>query len=139
MILNAFEFEARLKQLTASLVSGLNQDCVECKRCASCARSTFCLDSERLVGCHYCARSTNCTDCSHCDNCTRLVGCHHCSFSENCTSSSYVVRSSALANCNYCFGCVGLSGKDFYILNERYERQDYFEITNRLSRELKLR
>jgi hypothetical protein len=33
---------------------------------------------------------------------------------------------------------VGLSGRDFHILNERYERRDYFAITSRLSRELRI-
>jgi len=43
-----------------------------------------------------------------------------------------------LVNCSYCFGCVGLSGKDFYVLNEPYERRDYFALTERLAKELKL-
>jgi hypothetical protein len=49
-----------------------------------------------------------------------------------------LVRSIALSNCSYCFGCVGLTGRDFYILNERYERRDYFALTEHLTRELKL-
>jgi hypothetical protein len=67
-----------------------------------------------------------------------MVGCTHCVQSEDCTSSSYLVRCLALSNCSYCFGCVGLSNKDFHILNERYARQDYFEITTELARALRL-
>ncbi len=136
--INGFEFEARYKQLSTTLSAGKNQDCVECRHCVSCARSTFCKDSERLVGCHYCAHSNNCTDCAHCDHCSRLVSCNHCLLSEDCTSSSYLVRCVALSNCSYCFGCVGLSGKDFHILNQPFERQEYFKITARLRRELRL-
>jgi hypothetical protein len=44
----------------------------------------------------------------------------------------------ALAGCTYCFGCVGLSGVDFRILNEPYERDEYFAITQRLARELRI-
>jgi hypothetical protein len=58
--------------------------------------------------------------------------------SHDCTSSDYLVRCAAMSNCSYCFGCVGLSGKDFHILNEPYERQDYFRITAELTRQLRL-
>lgn len=136
--LTAPEFEARFRQLERSLEAGGNEACIECRSCTSCARSTFCLDSQRLVGCHYCARSKNCTDCSHCDSCQRLVGCHHCVSSSDCTASSYLIKCQALSNCTYCFGCVGLSGKDFHILNQKYERREYFEVSARLSRELRL-
>jgi hypothetical protein len=49
-----------------------------------------------------------------------------------------VVRSNGLSNCVYCFGCVGLSGREFHILNKPYSRKDYFEITARLSRDLRI-
>ena len=65
-----------------------------------------------------------------------MVACHHCIECESCTRSSYLVRSVAVSDSTYCFGCVGLSGKDFHILNEPYDRTTYFEITRRLSREL---
>lgn len=136
--LSAGEFEQRYHALATSLTAGDNQDCVECRQCRACARSTFCRHSERLVGCHYCNECDNCTDCSHCRGSSRLVGCHHCVLSQDCTSSSYLIRCEALSNCNYCFGCVGLSGKDFHILNEPYNRQDYFELTRRLRSELRL-
>jgi hypothetical protein len=44
----------------------------------------------------------------------------------------------AMSRCTYCFGCVGLSNKDFHILNKQYSRQEYFAITKRLARELGL-
>ena len=52
--------------------------------------------------------------------------------------SSYLVRCVALSDCNYAFGCVGISRKDFHILNEPFERTLYFETTRRLMRELGL-
>jgi len=36
-------------------------------------------------------------------------------------------------DCTYCFGCVGLVKKEFQILNVRYSRKDYFEITAELT------
>ena len=58
--------------------------------------------------------------------------------SERCLSSAYLVRSSGCTGCNYCFGCVGLSRRDFHILNEPYDRATYFELTSRLARELRI-
>jgi hypothetical protein len=43
-----------------------------------------------------------------------------------------------LSDCNYCFGCVGLSNKDFHILNVSFPRKEYFDITARLRKELGL-
>ena len=40
--------------------------------------------------------------------------------------------------CTYCFGCVGLSKKDFHILNEPYERQEYFAKVSELRRALRI-
>jgi len=48
------------------------------------------------------------------------------------------VRSVGCSGCTYCFGCVGLSRRDFYILNEPYDRAAYFETTARLVRDLRL-
>jgi hypothetical protein len=58
--------------------------------------------------------------------------------SEGCSSSSYVVRCVGLVGCTYCFGCVGLSNKDFHILNQPYSRKEYFALTSRLTKELRL-
>jgi hypothetical protein len=136
--MDAAQFERELADLLGSLKSGANEACVECSDCSSCIRSTFCRNSQQLVGCHYCVKCSHCTDCSHCHASTRLVGCHHCVASNDCTSSRYVVRSSGLSNCVYCFGCVGLSGREFHILNRPHSRKDYFEITGRLTEALRL-
>jgi hypothetical protein len=58
--------------------------------------------------------------------------------SENCTSSAYVFLSQNLSDCNYCLGCVGLSKKDFYVLNVAFPRTEYFKIYGRLRKELGL-
>lgn len=135
--LGVLTFEARFRELVSSIGSSTRNDrCVECAGCRACVDSTFCRDSERLCRCHYCVRSSLCTDCSHCRGCRSLVACHHCIDTESSVRSSYLVRSVAMTDCTYCFGCVGLSGKDFHLLNEPYGRSEYFELTRRLSREL---
>jgi hypothetical protein len=48
------------------------------------------------------------------------------------------VRSTGCNGCAYGFGCVGLSRRDFHILNRPYDRQTYFAIVTRLARELRI-
>ena len=75
-----------------------------------------------LAGCHVHSRG--------------LLGCQHCVECEACSQCSYLVRCHSLTGCQYCFGCVGLSDRDFCVLNQQYERQAYFALVERLSREL---
>jgi hypothetical protein len=42
-------------------------------------------------------------------------------------------------DCTYCFGCVGLGKKDYCILNEQYDRDEYYKITGELKRALGIR
>ena len=137
--LTARTFETRLRKLVAGFGREReNESCIACERCVACDSCTFCSDSERLIRCNFCVRCLHSSDSLHCRDSRGLNNCQHCIQCENCSASSYLVRSIALSNCSYCFGCVGLAGRDFHILNERYERRDYFELLNHLSRELKL-
>ena len=135
---DAAEFNKRFEQLATAAKAAANEACVECQGYTACSRSTFCRESDHLTGCHYCVRARFCTDCSHCRESVRLLACHHCIESEECTACRYVTRSRNLSNCSYCFGCVGLSGKDFHILNEPYSRKEYFELVDHLTRVLRV-
>ena len=135
--LSTTAFEAKYRELVASLGSRKdNEGCVECIACRSCTQCTFCRDSERMVRCHYCVRCALCIDSSHCRSSKSLTGCNHCNEAEACTQSSYLVLCVAMSQCTYCFGCAGLSGKDFHILNEPYGRTEYFAMLKRLSSQL---
>ena len=135
--LSGHEFEKRYRALVVGLAKDRrNESCVECERCTACRGCTFCKDSERLVRCHFCVRCVTCTESLHCRGSKGLIGCQHCLDCESCSQSSYLVRCVALTACQYCFGCVGLSGRDFHVLNEPYDRKAYFQLTERLTREL---
>jgi len=137
--LSVSQFERRYRDLLSTLAHERDNDaCIECVGCAACAGSTFCSDSERLVRCHYCIRCSMCTDCSHCRLSRSLFSCQHCIDCENCASSSYLLRCVALTDCSYCFGCVGLSRRDFHVLNEPCDQAEYFRLTRRLAQELGL-
>jgi hypothetical protein len=113
-----------------------NVRCVECSACVRCSDSTFCKGSRDLVRCNYCVDSESSVDCNHCFGSHRLVACTHCSASERCSRCAYLDHCSDCDDCRYCFGCVGLSGREFHILNQRYERSEYFKLTAQLKREL---
>ncbi|HLV22334.1 MAG TPA: hypothetical protein VKZ49_15685 [Polyangiaceae bacterium] len=137
--LSARQFERSFQQLIAEAGAiTANRGCIECKDCKGCTDCTFCRDSERLVRCHYCVSCVACSDCSHCRSSTHLLNCQHCVLAENCSNSAYLIRCIGLTGCSYCFGCVGLHGKDFHLLNQPLERSEYFAQVQRLSRELGL-
>jgi hypothetical protein len=66
------------------------------------------------------------------------LACQHCVESERCVASAYLVQSIGCTRCTYLFGCVGLSERDFCILNEPYDRASYFALASRLAKELRV-
>ena len=137
--MNRSEFEAALRNLLANAgVAGGNLSCLACEQCQGCSECTFCHSSRGLARCHYCTGCTDCTDCAHCVRSSGCLGCQHCVEAERCIGSAYLVRSVGCNGCNYCFGCVGLSRRDFHVLNQPYDRASYFELTARLERELRI-
>lgn len=134
------EFEAAFRKLLA----GHGKDaamtgCIACDRCEGATDSTFCVDCKQIARCHYCRSCSGCTECSHCTGSKDCLACQHCTDCERCAQSAYLVKSIGCNGCNYCFGCVGLSRRDFHVLNEPYERDEYFALTARLQRELGIR
>jgi len=113
-----------------------NPGCVSCERCRHCTGSMFCKECE---GCYRCTHCVHCKDSSHLTHCEGCDNCHgsaYCTRCQNCTGSSYLVLCRSCADCTYCFGCVGLSKKDFQILNVQYTKTEYFRIVKSLRAEL---
>jgi hypothetical protein len=136
-VLNKSEFESAFRRLvSAHGTSRANSGCIACDRCTGAVDSTFCVACTKVARGHYCRQSQDCSDCSHCAGCRDCLGCAHCQASERCSQGAYLERCVGCTRCNYCFGCVGLSGKDFHILNEPYDRETYFATIARLRREL---
>lgn len=131
------EFENAYRKLVSAHGSlSVNTGCIACEQCTGAVDSTFCVECTKVARCHYCRASEACSDCSHCTGCHDCLSCAHCQVSERCSQSAYLERCAGCSRCSYCFGCVGLSGKDFHILNEPYARDMYFENVKRLRREL---
>jgi hypothetical protein len=135
--MNAAEFERAFRELLRSQQSSDdNTGCVSIENCIRCRDCTFCKGSIDLLRCHYCFDSERCVDCTHCRLSQDLFGCTHMTGCSRCSRSAYLERCVDCRDCNYCFGCVGLSGRDFHILNEPYDRSAYFKLTAELSRSL---
>lgn len=134
---NRSEFESAFRKLvSAHGTDTVSSGCIGCDKCTGAVDSTFCVDCKQIARCHYCKQCDECTECSHCERSRGCLSCAHCHDADRCAQSAYLERCASCTRCNYCFGCVGLSGKDFHILNEPYERQAYFETVKRLRREL---
>lgn len=133
------DFEAALRKLVSDAArSTANAGSLECERCERCEGCTFCVDCKGLARCHYCEGCDDCTDSTNCSSSRGCIACQRCVACERCIGSAYLVRSIGCNGCSYCFGCVGLWRRDFFILNEPYDRTTYFELTSRLARELEL-
>ncbi len=133
------EFEAALKALLAGAREAKeNTGCIACERCTSSVDCTFCEGSERLVRSHYCKASADLIDCSHCTRCKDCLRSNQCIDSVKCIGSAFLVRCESCVDCTHCFGCVGLRGKEFHVLNQRYDKGAYFALTAQLRKELGL-
>lgn len=130
------EFDAAWRELQRANTRGTNTDCIRCERCTACTASTFCVDAKNLVRCHYCVQSERLVACTHCRSSQDLFGCTHCTACLRCQNSSYLTRCEDCTDCSYCFGCIGLSGKDFHILNVPYDRAAYFKRVSELTEAL---
>ena len=134
------DFEKRFRMLVAEHASATgNVGCIACDDCDRCSDSTFLVGCKNVARSHYCRDCVDSSECSHCTGCSACLGCSHCEACERCASSAYLVRCVGLSGCTYCFGCVGLAKKDFHILNEPYERQEYFEKVSELRRAFGMR
>lgn len=76
-------------------------------------------DSSLCYECCYLTYSYNCNFATKCDRCV------DCEFCEECYE------------CKNCFGCTYLKGKQFYILNEKYEKEEYLKKVEEVKKALK--
>lgn len=127
------EFERALAELTrAHGASSENPGSYRSEECVRCYGCMFTTGSVECFKCTYCSDCTRCSDCTHCARCD---GCHNSSYlrdSTNCLKSSYLTMSRDCYECVFCFGCAGLVGKEFHILNRPFPRKTYFKMVAEL-------
>jgi len=116
------EFRAAQRQVRAL------DDNFRCEACEGCRRCRFCTACARCDDCTYCERCDNCARCTRCRAC---VGCRDSTQLERCDAcerSQHLVLCLACVDCSHCIACVGLSGEEFCVLNQRLSRQDFFKV-----------
>jgi len=131
--LDAREFEKAFAALKAGYQGAAdNPQGYELKDCRYCSSCMFCVSCE---SCYRCTHCKGCVQCSNCTHCTDCEGCHqsaYCTKSRRCVGSKYLEHCDSCADCTYCFACVGLSKKDFHILNQQYDKKTYFDLVAKL-------
>ncbi len=100
------------------------------KNCYLVFNTSFAEDSAYSNAINY---SNNCIDDSHLQNCELcyesfwLNQCSRVYFSSQCENCINIYFSKNLVGCSNCFGCNNLVNKKYYILNQPYSKEDYFE------------
>ena len=128
-----------------------NVDCYFSYQCELCCECTDCVQRYNCTftqDCLYCERPIkglkDMVDCAFCfdhsENCyeivsgVKLVNSHFCYFTWFSTDLEYC---EFVFNSRDCFGCVGLNHKAYHILNQPYERDEYFKKKAEIITEMK--
>ncbi len=98
-----------------------------CEGCVDCVACRFCTACERCTNCTYCDACSDSADCTQSRECVACADCSQSNLSGYCEKSSYLTLCLDCDNCVQCFGCVGLSGAEFHILNKPFKRGAYFK------------
>ncbi|PRQ02772.1 hypothetical protein ENSA5_21250 [Enhygromyxa salina] len=99
-----------------------------CEDCRACNHCRFCVGCDSCEDCTYCEE---CIDCVGATQSKRCVGCRkisYCDDSRDCTNSRYLTLCVACTDCVHCLACVGIAGGEFYVLNEKRTRKEYFAL-----------
>lgn len=84
-----------------------NMYCYNAEGSSDCVDCLFVWDSELLYQCVQCSKCYQCFYCSHSDNCSESI------FLDDCIG------------CKNCFMCANLRNKQYYILNQKYTKEEY--------------
>lgn len=102
----------------------------------NCKNTYWAFDSKYLEDCYYdyhCDESKDLWDCSHLgwsEQCYEIMSggnLNNCMFCYGCWQSSDLMYCDLVYNSRDCFMCVGLNHGRFCILNEEYEKEEYFK------------
>lgn len=109
---------------------------LRCEQCLDCNRCRFCVRCVRCDDCGNCEQCEDCVRCTRTKAARRCVGCNDVELSDSCEDSQYLLLCLACVRCEQCFACVGLQGESYCVLNKRYSRKDYFQVTQALKKKL---
>lgn len=103
-------------------------ECEDCTNHVRTARAKDCLDTVNVAieseMCHMSA--------SVCDNV------YHILYSHNIANSRFIEYSGFLERSEHCFGCFGLVGKKYHILNKPYSKEEYEVLIEKIKEKMRL-
>ena len=135
---DAREFQKSYKELLGEYRdAGANPQGFNLKNCRHCPSCMFCEGCESCYRCDYCVCCEGCSESTHCEGCVKCHASAYCVGCQACVNCKYLESCESCSDCTYCFGCVGLSRKDFHILNEPYPRNEYFKVVEKLRKALR--
>lgn len=102
-----------------------NFSCEDCRSCNNCRFCVGCDSCEDCTYCEECIDATSCTQSKRCVSCEKVSYCEDC---RDCKGSRYLTLCVECKDCVHCLACVGLEGGEFYVLNERRTRKEYFAL-----------
>ncbi|MFO7563272.1 MAG: hypothetical protein R6X02_11565 [Enhygromyxa sp.] len=102
-----------------------NFGCEDCRKCNHCR---FCIGCDSCTDCTYCEESIDCTSCTQSKRCVSCEKVSYCEDCRDCKASRYLTLCVDCRDCVHCLGCVGLEGAEFYVLNQKRTRKEYFAL-----------
>lgn len=102
-----------------------NYGCEDCRACNNCR---FCIGCDSCEDCTYCEESLDCTSCTQSKRCVGCKKVSYCEDSRDCKESRYLTLCVDCSDCVHCLACVGLEGGEFYVLNQKRTRKEYFAL-----------
>ena len=84
-------------------------------------------ESKNSMDCYFARKCEKCYECADCHNCNSLNYSKECN---SCIYSSFLIN---CRNCQNCFGCINLRNKNYYIFNEPYSKEDYYNMLSKFN------
>lgn len=102
-----------------------NFSCEDCRACNNCR---FCVGCDSCEDCTYCEECIDCTSCTQSKRCVDCQKVSYCEDSRDCKASRYLTLCVQCTDCVHCLACVGLEGGEFFVLNQKRSRKEYFAL-----------
>jgi hypothetical protein len=99
-----------------------------CEECRACNHCRFCIGCDSCEDCTYCEECIDCTSATQTKRCVSCQKVSYCDDSRECKGSRYLTLCVSCNDCVHCLACVGLEGAEFYVLNEKRTRKEYFAV-----------
>jgi hypothetical protein len=139
------KFEALQKQVPRRFSTTLQCTNVSGDHIVQSKNAKECFDVKRAEDCSYCVRMIDAKDTHDTNYCEYLELCYdylgfwkmtRSKFSNTCGESSDVEYSDFCSGSQYLFGCVGLRGKQYCVLNKQYTKGEYVELVEKIKKHM---